>query len=133
MTILSIGVIALATLMGRGARTARVAADLSYQTTVLAAEAARYDAIPFTSLVAGTVCDTVTTPPLPRIRCGTITTVSPKIRRVRVMVSPINDPFLRPTRSSSSAASRAMRLRRCLYRNRLTPLREDPMSALASA
>jgi len=96
MTILSIGVIALGTLMARGARTAGAASALTYQTTVLAAEAARYDAIPFTSLVAGTTCDTVAGPPLPRIRCGTVTTVSTKIRRVRVMVTPTGNPLLQP-------------------------------------
>lgn len=96
MTILSIGVIALGTLMARGARSAGAAAALTYQTTVLAAEAARYDAIPFASLVAGTTCDTVTTAPLPRIRCGTVTNINAKLRRVRVLVTPTGNPLLRP-------------------------------------
>ena len=96
ITILSGGILALGTLMGRGARSAGAAAALSYQTTVMGAEAARYDAIPFTLLTAGTTCDTVAAPPLPRIRCATITTINPKLRRVSVVVTPTDNPLLQP-------------------------------------
>ena len=96
VSILSIGVMMLSALMARGARQSGAAAALTYQTTLLAAEAARYDAIPFTSLAAGTTCDTVTTPPLPRIRCGTVTNINPKLRQVRVLVTPTGNPLLRP-------------------------------------
>ncbi len=96
ITILSVGILALGTLMARGARSAGAASALSYQTTVLGAEAARFDAIPFTLLVAGTTCDTVAAPPLPRIRCATITNINPKLRKVRVLVTPTNNPLLRP-------------------------------------
>jgi len=96
ITILSGGILALGTLMGRGARSAGAAAALSYQTTVMGAEAARYDAIPFTLLTAGTTCDTVAAPPLPRIRCGTITSINPKLRRVSVVVTPTDNPLLQP-------------------------------------
>lgn len=96
VTILSGGILALGTLMGRGARSAGAAAALSYQTTVMAAEAARYDAIPFTLLAAGTTCDTVAAPPLPRIRCATITSINPKLRRVSVVVTPTDNPLLQP-------------------------------------
>ena len=96
ITILSGGILALGTLMGRGARSAGAAAALSYQTTVMGAEAARYDAIPFTLLAAGTTCDTVAAPPLPRIRCATITTINPKLRRVSVVVTPTDNPLLQP-------------------------------------
>lgn len=96
ITILSVGILALGTLMAKGARSAGAASALSYQTAVLGAEAARFDAIPFTLLVAGTTCDTVAAPPLPRIRCGTVTNINPKLRRVRVLVTPTNNPLLRP-------------------------------------
>ena len=96
ITILSVGILALGTMMARGAKTAGAASALSYQTNVLVAEAARMDAIPFTLLVAGTTCDTVAAPPLPRIRCSTITNINPKLRRVRVLVTPTNNPLLRP-------------------------------------
>ncbi|MEO8089854.1 MAG: prepilin-type N-terminal cleavage/methylation domain-containing protein [Gemmatimonadales bacterium] len=96
ITILSVGILALGTLMARGAKSAGAASALSYQTTVLGAEAARFDAIPFTLLVAGTTCDTVAAPPLPRIRCATITNINPKLRKVRVLVTPTNNPQLRP-------------------------------------
>lgn len=96
VTILSVGILALGTLMGRGARSAGAAAALSFQTTVMGAEAARFDAIPFTLLAAGTTCDTVTVAPLPRIRCTTITNINPKLRRVSVIVTPTDNPLLQP-------------------------------------
>jgi len=94
ITILSVGILALGTLMARGARSAGAASAVSYQTTVLGAEAARFDAIPFTLLAAGTTCDTVAAAPLPRIRCGTITDINPKLRRVSVVVTPTGNPLL---------------------------------------
>jgi len=96
ITILAVGIMALGSLMGRGARAAGAASALTYQTSVMAAEAARFDAIPFTALAAGTTCDTVTTLPLPRIRCGTITNINPKLRRVRILVTPTGNPLLLP-------------------------------------
>jgi len=96
ITILSVGVLALGNLMARGAKSANAAGSLSYQTTVLGAEAARLDAVPFTQLIAGTTCDTVAAPPLPRIRCATITNINPKLRRVSVVVTPTDNPMLQP-------------------------------------
>ena len=94
ITILAVGILALGTLMGRGARSAGAASAVSFQTSILAAEAARFDAIPFTQLAAGTTCDTVTVAPLPRIRCGTITNINAKLRRVSVVVTPTGNPLL---------------------------------------
>jgi prepilin-type N-terminal cleavage/methylation domain-containing protein len=96
VTMLAVGILALGSLMARGARTANAASSVTYQTTVLGAEAARFDAIPFTELAAGTTCDTVATPPLPRIRCVTITNINPKLRRVSVVITPTNNPLLLP-------------------------------------
>ncbi|HJR15796.1 MAG TPA: prepilin-type N-terminal cleavage/methylation domain-containing protein [Gemmatimonadales bacterium] len=96
ITILAIGILALGTLMTRAARSAGAASALTYQTTVLAAEAARLDAVPFASLAAGTTCDTVTTPPLARIRCATVTDINPKLRQVSVVVTPTDNPLLQP-------------------------------------
>ena len=94
ITILSVGVLALGTLMGRGARSAGAASAISFQTSIMAAEAARYDAIPFAQLAAGTTCDTITAAPLPRIRCGTITNINAKLRRVSIVVRPTGNPLL---------------------------------------
>ena len=94
ITILAVGILALGTLMGRGARSAGAASAVSFQTSIMAAEAARYDAIPFTSLAAGTTCDTITVAPLPRIRCGTITNINAKLRRVSIVVRPTGNPLL---------------------------------------
>jgi len=96
ITILAVGILALGTLMVRGARSAGAASALSYQTTALGAEAARFDAIPFASLAAGTTCDTVAAPPLPRIRCATMTSINPKLIRVSLVVTPTDNPMLRP-------------------------------------
>ena len=96
ITILAVGILALGTLMARGAKSAGAASAVSHQTTILGAEAARFDAIPFTLLTAGTTCDTVAGPPLPRIRCGTITVINPKLRRVSVVITPTDNPMLQP-------------------------------------
>ena len=96
VTMLAVGILALGSLMARGARTANAASSVSHQTAVLGAEAARLDAIPFTQLAAGTTCDTVTALPLPRIRCFTVTNINPKLRRVSVVITPTNNPLLQP-------------------------------------
>jgi prepilin-type N-terminal cleavage/methylation domain-containing protein len=96
ITMLAAGILALGTLLTRAARSAGAASALTHQTTVLGAEAARFDAIPFTSLAAGTTCDTVAAPPLPRIRCATITDINPKLRRVSLVVTPTDNPLLAP-------------------------------------
>ncbi len=96
VTILAIGIMALGTLMARGARSAGAASSLTYQTAVMAAEAAHWDAVPFTALALGTTCDTETALPLPRVRCVTITEINPKLRRVSVVVTPTGDPMLQP-------------------------------------
>jgi prepilin-type N-terminal cleavage/methylation domain-containing protein len=96
VTLLAIGILVLGGLLLRSTRSAEAASAVSYQTAILAAEVARYDAIPFDQLVAGTTCDTVTTSPLPRIRCTTITNVSTKLREVNVRVTPTDNPLLQP-------------------------------------
>jgi prepilin-type N-terminal cleavage/methylation domain-containing protein len=96
MTILSIGVMVLGGLLARGARAAGAASSVTYQTAMLAAEAARLDAVPFTTLAAGTVCDTSTALPMPRIRCITITNINAKLRRVSVVITPTDNPLLQP-------------------------------------
>ena len=94
ITLLAGGIMALGTLMGRGAKSATAASAGSLQTTMLGAEASRLDVIPFTMLAAGTVCDTVPGGSLPRIRCVTITNINPKLRRVSVVVTPTGNPLL---------------------------------------
>jgi prepilin-type N-terminal cleavage/methylation domain-containing protein len=96
ITILAGGIMALGTLMARGARSAGAASAVSYQTTIMGAEAARFDAIPFTQLAAGTNCDTETAGPLPRVRCVTVTIINPKLRQVSVIITPTGNPLLRP-------------------------------------
>jgi prepilin-type N-terminal cleavage/methylation domain-containing protein len=96
ITILAGGIMALGTLMARGAKAAGAASGGSELTTILGAEAARFDALPFTMLVAGTTCVTVTGVSFPYTECTTITNISPKLRRVSVVVTPTNNPLLQP-------------------------------------
>jgi prepilin-type N-terminal cleavage/methylation domain-containing protein len=92
LTILATGILILGGLLTRSVRTAEAASASSYQTAIMAAEAARLDAIPFDQLAAGTTCTTVTALPLPHTRCLTVTTVSAKIYRVSVVVTPTGSP-----------------------------------------
>jgi prepilin-type N-terminal cleavage/methylation domain-containing protein len=96
ITILAVGILALGTMMARGAKAAGAASAGSHLTIIMGAEAARLDAIPFTNLAAGTNCDTVAAPPLPRVRCVTVTNINPKLRRVSVVVTPTDNPSLQP-------------------------------------
>jgi len=96
ITMLSIGVMVLGGLLARGARAAGAASAVSYQNAMLAAEAARLDAVPFTTLAAGTVCDASTALPMPRTRCITIADINPKLKRVSVVITPTGNALLRP-------------------------------------
>ena len=90
MTILAIGILVLGGLLARSSRTAEATSALSYQTSIMAAQVARYDALPFDQLAAGNTCTTVTTAPLPHTMCVTITNVSAKLRQVKVKLTPAN-------------------------------------------
>jgi prepilin-type N-terminal cleavage/methylation domain-containing protein len=94
ITMLAVGIMALGSLLLRGARSAGAASTLSYQTAMLGVEAARLDAVPFTELIAGTTCTTVTGLPLPHTTCVTITNINAKLRRVSVVVTPTNTALL---------------------------------------
>jgi prepilin-type N-terminal cleavage/methylation domain-containing protein len=94
ITILAVGLLALGSLLTRSARTAEAASAVSYQTAIMAAEATRLDAVPFAQLAAGTVCDTSAAYPLPRIRCSIVTDINPKLKQVRVRVTPTDNALL---------------------------------------
>jgi prepilin-type N-terminal cleavage/methylation domain-containing protein len=94
ITILSVGLLLLGGVLLRSARTAEAASAVSFQTATLAAEVARLDAVPFAQLAAGTVCDTVIGGQFPRIRCSIVTDINPKLKQVRVRVSPTGEPPL---------------------------------------
>jgi prepilin-type N-terminal cleavage/methylation domain-containing protein len=88
VTLISIGILVLGQLLLQSARTAEAAAAVSYQTAEITSQVTRLDALPFTQLAVGTTCDTVTTSQLPRIRCSTIASLSAKVKRVTVTVTP---------------------------------------------
>jgi prepilin-type N-terminal cleavage/methylation domain-containing protein len=94
LTIVSVGVLALGGLLIRSIRSAEAASAVSYQTTTLATEAGRLDALPFALLAAGTTCQTVTAMPFPHTQCTTITNLSAKLREVKVVVTPTGQPPL---------------------------------------
>jgi prepilin-type N-terminal cleavage/methylation domain-containing protein len=94
MSVLSLGMVALGTLLMRSARQARVASSAMYQTAALSAEVGRLDAMPFSLLVAGTTCVATTAQPFPHTRCSTITDVTTKIKTVKVKVTPTGNTTL---------------------------------------
>jgi prepilin-type N-terminal cleavage/methylation domain-containing protein len=95
VTVLALGMVLLGNVLAKSTRTARSASSVSYQTAIVAAEANRLDAVPFAQLAAGTVCDTSTALPLPRIRCSTVTVITPKRKQLKIRVIPTDSLRLR--------------------------------------
>jgi prepilin-type N-terminal cleavage/methylation domain-containing protein len=98
--ILSVGSLALGTLLLRGARSATAASAVSYQTAALSGEVGRLDALPFSLLAAGTTCVNVTTGPFLHTRCAVIVDVTAKVKLVTVTVTPTAPTSLQPLSSS---------------------------------
>jgi prepilin-type N-terminal cleavage/methylation domain-containing protein len=88
IVILSVGSLALGTLLVRGARAATAAAAVTYQTAALSGEVGRMSALPFSQLPAGTTCVNVTAGPFLHTRCAVVVDVSAKVKRVTVTVTP---------------------------------------------
>jgi prepilin-type N-terminal cleavage/methylation domain-containing protein len=98
--ILSVGSLALGTLLVRGARSATAASAVSYQTAALSGEVGRLGALPFSQLAAGNTCVDITTGPFLHTRCANIVVVSDKVKRVTVTVTPTPPTHLQPLSSS---------------------------------
>jgi prepilin-type N-terminal cleavage/methylation domain-containing protein len=98
MTILSVGSLALGSMLMRAARQAGATSASSHQTAELSGEVSRMDALPFDQLVVGTTCVTITTPPA--TECTTINNVSAKVKQVTVVVTPSGNPLLHPITTS---------------------------------
>jgi prepilin-type N-terminal cleavage/methylation domain-containing protein len=96
MMILGIGTVALGALLLRSARQATAASALVYQNAALSSEVGRLGALPFDQLAAGTTCVNVTTGPFLHTRCAAITSVSAKVFRVTVTVTPTGATQLAP-------------------------------------
>lgn len=96
ITILAVGILLLGNMLVRSARTAEATSAISYQVAIMAAEANRLDALPFTLLPAGTVCDTATSLPLPRIRCNTIADINANLKQIKIKVTPTGNLPLDP-------------------------------------
>lgn len=95
ITVLALGMVLLGNVLAKSTGTVRSASSVSYQTAIIAAEANRLDAVPFAQLAAGTVCDTTTALPLPRIRCNTVTVINPKLKQLKIRVIPTDSVHLR--------------------------------------
>jgi prepilin-type N-terminal cleavage/methylation domain-containing protein len=88
ITILSLSTLAMASLLARSSREARLVSMSVYRTAALSEEVDRLSAVPFNSLAAGTTCVTIAAAPFPHSRCSTITTVSAKVMSVKVKITP---------------------------------------------
>jgi prepilin-type N-terminal cleavage/methylation domain-containing protein len=99
MTLLSVGSLALASMLVRATRQAGAASANSYQTAMVSAEVSRYDATPFSLLAAGTTCTAITSP-FQGTSCTTINDVSSKVKQVTVVVTPSGNPLLHPITTS---------------------------------
>jgi prepilin-type N-terminal cleavage/methylation domain-containing protein len=99
MMLLSVGSLALASMLVRASRQASAASANAYQTAMVAEEVSRYDATPFSQLTAGTTCTSITTP-FQGTRCTTINDISSKVKQVTVVVTPSGNPLLHPITTS---------------------------------
>ena len=99
MTLLSLGSLALASMLVRATRQAGATSAGAYQTAMVSAEVSRMDATPYELLVPGTTCVTITTP-FQGSRCTTINNVSAKVKQVTVVVTPSGNPLLHPITTS---------------------------------
>jgi prepilin-type N-terminal cleavage/methylation domain-containing protein len=92
--ILSVGSLALGSMLLRATRQAGATSTASQQTAQLSGEVSRMNALPFDQLPVGTTCVTVANPAA--TRCTTINNVSTKVKQVTVVVSPSGNPLLHP-------------------------------------
>lgn len=88
--LLSLGALALGSLLTRSSQQAIASASAVQTTAALTTEVGRVNVLPWAQLTAGTTCDTVATGQMPRIRCTTITDVSTTEKGIRVIVTPRN-------------------------------------------
>jgi prepilin-type N-terminal cleavage/methylation domain-containing protein len=99
MTLLSVGALALGSMLVRATRQAGAASAGAYQTAMISGEVSRLDATPFELLTPGTTCVTITHP-FPGTRCTTINSISSKVKQVTVVVTPSGNPLLHPITTS---------------------------------
>jgi prepilin-type N-terminal cleavage/methylation domain-containing protein len=99
MTLLSVGSLALGSMLVRAARQAGATSAASFQSAMVSEEVSRWDAIPFALLTPGTTCVSITTP-FQGSKCTTINTVSSKVKQVTVVVTPSGNPLLHPITTS---------------------------------
>jgi hypothetical protein len=97
MTILSIGSLAMGSMLFRAAHQATLTATTAHQSAAMGGAVGRLDVLPFDLLpAAGTSCVTVTAPEFPHTVCTTVLNVSAKIKEVTVVITPTGNTLLQP-------------------------------------
>jgi prepilin-type N-terminal cleavage/methylation domain-containing protein len=101
MTILSIGSLAMGSMLFRAAHQATLTATTAHQSAAMGSAVGRLDVLPFDQLpAAGTSCVTVTAPEFPHTVCTTVLNESAKIKLVTVVITPTGNALLHPVTSS---------------------------------
>ena len=103
VVLFAIATLGLAAMSVVVARRAVTSAATTARAATMGEQLDRLHAIPFDSIVARAGCTTITAPPLPHIRCITVTTLPNNKVQVRLIVTPI-DPKLRPDTSTFTRA-----------------------------
>jgi Tfp pilus assembly protein PilV len=99
MVLFAIATLGLAAMSVAVARRAVTSAAATARAATMGEQFDRLQAIPFDSLTARAGCTTINAPPLPHVRCITITSLPNNKIQVRLTVTPI-DPKLRPDTST---------------------------------
>jgi Tfp pilus assembly protein PilV len=94
--LITLGLAAMSVVVARRAVTS---AATTARAATMGEQADRLQAIPYDSLAARAGCTTINAPPLPHVRCVTITALPNNKVQVRLIVTPI-DPQLRPDTST---------------------------------
>lgn len=90
MTILSLALVSLGALTFNVARMSIGSSNASYRLGVVTEQMGRLVVLQVDSLAAEAGCTTETAQPFPHTRCITVTTVSPRVRQVTLIVTPTN-------------------------------------------
>jgi len=96
IVVLGIALAGLISLMLSIARRNNDAANIGLRNAQLAATARWLSVLPYSKLATGSTCHATTAGRFPNTTCWTIDSLSPKLRQVRVVVTPQVAPALRP-------------------------------------
>lgn len=98
MTLLSVVLLALGALSIQTSRRGALMTLGAQRNAAMAAQVNQLSSLPFDSLAGRAGCTTIATAPYPRTQCVIVTIVSPRQRRVMIVIQP-SAPALRPDTS----------------------------------